>query len=215
MSSKQLFPLLCRTLNHGILPSRFLSTPKLSLLKSCSLPCSLLSGTSTLLSRARYSIPDQLFLVLTYDVLKDRPPHWLLSHRSQEGVVSELQKPPGWLSPCCVAPSVNTGIVQVCHEDQGLQTWGFFQVSEEGLIYFLCLIRRSTADTHQPQCCIRGIAASRGCIRRNMGPSNNLPYHPPQLTLVWPTHMGVSQGVAPCFGEVGRKWRVSSGGLPR
>ena len=46
-------------------------------------------------------------------------------------------------------------------------------------------------------------------MRRSMGQPNNLSSHPPQLST------GVSQCVAPHFGEVGSNWRVLSGGLPR
>lgn len=45
--------------------------------------------------------------------------------------------------PYCLAPPVDIRMDEVSHEDQGLQTWGFFQLSKEGLIYFFLLIRRN------------------------------------------------------------------------
>lgn len=50
------------------------------------------------------------------------------------------------LVPCSAAPPADTRMVKVPHEDQGLQTWSFWQLSEEGLFYFF-LIRGSVADT--------------------------------------------------------------------
>jgi len=49
--------------------------------------------------------------------------------------------------PCCVVPPADLGVVKAHHEDERLRMGGLFQLSEEGLIYFL-LIRWSVSDTH-------------------------------------------------------------------
>jgi len=58
-----------------------------------------------------------------------------------------LQKPPGLLVPCYAVYPVDTGIVEVPHEDQCLHMCALFQLSAERHIYFF-LIRQSVADTH-------------------------------------------------------------------
>lgn len=60
--------------------------------------------------------------------------------------INALPKPFALFVPCSAAPPADTRMVKVPHEDQGLQTWRFFQLSEEGLFYFF-LIRGSIADT--------------------------------------------------------------------
>lgn len=66
--------------------------------------------------------------------------------------------------PCCGAPLVDTKTDKVLHEDQSLQTWGFFHLFEEGLIYFFFLIRRNNFTnvvlhlSFSLRCCIREMA---------------------------------------------------------
>ena len=56
--------------------------------------------------------------------------------------VSWTPPPPRFLVPCSISLPTGIGVAQAAHEDEDLPKWGFFQLSEEGIIYFF-LIRWS------------------------------------------------------------------------
>ena len=62
----------------------------------------------------------QFFLVCNYQIQQSISLRRLFNHLCQEVDISALQKPPGLLAPCHVAPPGGTVVVQTPHEDQGL-----------------------------------------------------------------------------------------------
>lgn len=49
-------------------------------------------------------------------------PYCFLYHLNEEVVIAAAQEPFGLLTPCCVAPPADSGVVEVAYEDKGLQT---------------------------------------------------------------------------------------------
>ena len=146
-------PLPSRALTHGIPPSRSLKRPKLALLKSRAVNPTYCPASSTrdpelhhlIVTAAKAAlslhISNQSFFVCKHKVHKHTLPRWLLHHLHQKVIISALKEPPGLCVPSCLVFPAGIRVAEVPRENQGLGSRGCFQLSVEGLISFLFLIR--------------------------------------------------------------------------
>ncbi|KAK4821803.1 hypothetical protein QYF61_003832 [Mycteria americana] len=65
-------------------------------------------------------IPHRRLLVGENKVQHSTSPCWLLSPWEKEVIISAFEEPPGLLMPCCVVPPRDIGVVEVPHEEEGL-----------------------------------------------------------------------------------------------
>lgn len=91
---------------------------------------------------------NQPFPVSKNKVQQHTAPHWLLYDLPLKVILISFQKPPGLHVPGSVAFPATIRVLEVPQKNQHLWLWDYSQLSTEGLVNFLLLIRQLVVNIH-------------------------------------------------------------------